>query len=226
MAVIFDDRITRFLSKYQLLKFRKKDVILRAEDVPQGVYYILKGYVRVYSITPSGNELTLNLFKPGSLFPLTWALSDIENGYFYEAMTPVDVYRAPKEDFFDFIKSDKEILLEMIKRILVSLNTQTARMQYLTMGNAEDRIINTLLLLASVSGARFDGVIKIGIPVTQQDVANFSSVTRETASVEINRLIKQKLLMKKRKYYLIDDIELLKDRSPVFTKTLSFPYNF
>ncbi len=227
MKIIFDDKITRFLSKYQFVKFAKKDVILRADDTPEGIYYVLKGYVRMYSISPQGNELTLNIFKPGSFFPLTWALANIDNLYFYEALTPVDIYRAPKQDFLTFIESDKNLLTELNRRILFSLNSQTIRLQYLTMGSAKNRIINTLLMLITMYGEISDSqktVIKI--PVTHQDIANIASVTRETTSVEINKLEKDKLISKKGRFYLINDIKSLKDEALIINDDGPLPYNF
>ncbi len=227
MKIIFDDKVTRFLSKYQFVKFMKKDVILRADDTPEGIYYLLKGYVRMYAISPQGNELTLNIFKPGSFFPLTWAIANIDNLYFYEALTQVDTYRAPKQEFLRFIEKDKDLLFEINKRILFSLNSQTIRLQYLTMGSAKSRIINTLLMLSAMYGERNDNKkTLIKIPVTHQDIANIASVTRETTSVEINKLEKEKLISKKGRFYLINNLEMLKDEAQIISEDPPLPYNF
>src|SRR3989344_6369294 len=102
-----DKKLLSFFSKYPLIQYKKKEILLRAEDSPQGAYYLLNGYIRTYTITPDGVELTLNIFKPGTIFPLSWCVAGIENNYFYEAMTASHLYRAPKEEALLFMKDDK-----------------------------------------------------------------------------------------------------------------------
>ena len=97
------NQLNRFFSRYTLIHFEKGSTILRADDTPQGVYMIRNGYVCMYSLPHTGNSLTLNIFKPSSFFPLTWAIADIGNSFFYDALTPVDIYRAPLDAFVRFV---------------------------------------------------------------------------------------------------------------------------
>src|SRR3989344_8039730 len=94
---LIDGRLGEFFSKFSEIKFRSKEYILRAEDEPQGIYYLKSGFVKQVYLTETGKCLTLNIFKPGTYFPLTWALGGMMNHDFFEAMTAVVTFRAPKE---------------------------------------------------------------------------------------------------------------------------------
>src|SRR3989344_193941 len=59
------------------MTYKKGETILRSDDNPQGVYYIKKGFVKMDSIFENGREITLNIFKPGAYFPMTWAVGGI-----------------------------------------------------------------------------------------------------------------------------------------------------
>src|SRR3989304_7730686 len=104
----FAKKIDDFFSGYKLIHYKKGEVIMRPDDSPQGVYFLKKGYVKFYSVSQEGYELTLNIFKPGSYFPMLWAIGDIPNMYIFEAMMDAEVLRAPKKDLVDFIKSEPE----------------------------------------------------------------------------------------------------------------------
>src|SRR3989344_5334849 len=59
-------KIENFLKGYKFQKYRKGEIIIRAEDEPQGVFYLEEGFVKKYIISRKGDELTLNIFKPVS----------------------------------------------------------------------------------------------------------------------------------------------------------------
>ena len=73
------------------------------------LYFIYKGYVRLYSISESGQELTLIIFKPKDVFPIRWA---VVNGspYYCEAITSVEVAKAPRDKFLEFSEKSPEVL--------------------------------------------------------------------------------------------------------------------
>ena len=102
-------KIENFLKGYKFQKYRKGEIIIRAEDEPQGVFYLEEGFVKKYIISRKGDELTLNIFKPVSFFPIGWTLNKGKNYYFYEAMTSVSVWRVPRDKVIEFIKNVKDI---------------------------------------------------------------------------------------------------------------------
>ena len=59
-----------FSQTNRLSRLPKKTLILRAQEQPTIVYFLKKGYVRLYTINSSGQEITFNIFKPGSYFPM------------------------------------------------------------------------------------------------------------------------------------------------------------
>ncbi len=97
-------KLESFLSQFKLLTYKKRNIISRPDDIVLGIFCIKKGYVRVYSISRDGEELTLIIFKPGDFFPLHWVLNNTPNIYTLEAMTSVELWRVPKEQFVLFLK--------------------------------------------------------------------------------------------------------------------------
>lgn len=183
------EKVYKFFSQFKPLTYQKGEVLLRAEDPPQGVFYVKNGYVRLYTLSEDGRELTLNIFKPGSYFSMMWALGDIPNSYHFEAMTEVKVLRAPKETVNDFIKNNPDVLFELTSRILIGLNGLLNNIEYITSRNASKRVISSLLILAKRFGekTKSNGLL-INFQLTHQDIANITNLARETVSIEMKKI--------------------------------------
>ncbi|MEX2028000.1 MAG: Crp/Fnr family transcriptional regulator [Candidatus Curtissbacteria bacterium] len=211
----FLHELDRFFSKFRLLHFKKGEAILRPGDVPGGVFYLKKGYVRLYSVSKNGEELTLIIFKPGDLFPITWAINDTLNLYFLEAMTVVEVRKAPREGFLSFARGSPEIYFELSSRMMSRLDGLLRRMEYLVFGNAYAKVASIILICAERFGEAGRGGVAIQVPLTHNDVASLVGVTRETASVEIKKLKDRGLIANKGKKIIVKNASGLRKASNI-----------
>ena len=59
-------RIEDFFAHSQMLAYAKGQGVLRPEDAPYGVYYLKKGYIRQYLLSPSGDTFVVHIYKSGS----------------------------------------------------------------------------------------------------------------------------------------------------------------
>lgn len=207
------DRLNQFFSQFKKLHFKKGQIILQPDTTPSGIFYLEKGYVKAYSTSKEGKELTIIIFKPEDIFPYSWALSGIENKYYYETMTVVDLYRAPKEELMQFIKENPENLLTLSNRIVVRMMGLVRRMEYLTFGNAYEKVASILVICAERFGKREGEEIVIQVPLTHKDIANLLGVTRETVSIEMKKLDKKGLISSRGKYVIIKNLKKLEEES-------------
>lgn len=201
------------MSGFKIIKinYRKGETILRPEDTPQGVYFIKKGYVRNYSVSKDGKELTLNIFKPKAYFPLQWAISNLTNEYFYEAMTNVTIARISKDSFNKVILSNPKVLIDLCQRLLQQLEILYMRMHHALGDKAYKRVINTLLFLAKRYGIKENNTIRISIPITHLCVASIAGLTRETTSKFLKEMKKNKLISYKQRKLVIFSIKDLEE---------------
>ena len=64
-----------FYKQFTIRDYKKGEMLIRADDDPQGIFCLTKGYIRQYTISSLGTELTLHILKPTSYFPMVWALT-------------------------------------------------------------------------------------------------------------------------------------------------------
>lgn len=197
----------------RFLTYKKKETIIRAEDVPSGVYYVKKGYVREYSVDKYGKEFSLIVFMPGDFFPVLWSLGNIPNSYYIEALTRVEVMRLPKGDFLRMLQKDQALFLEIIKKIVVRFSGLMQRSEYLVFGNAYEKVASILVILAERFGNKNKESIEIPFPVTHKDIGHMVGMTRETTSIELLKLEKKGAISYKGKKMTIINPQLLKKES-------------
>ena len=203
--------IESFFVRHQSMVYKKGELILRAEDAPFGVYYLQSGYVRQYLLSPSGETFIVHIYKPGSFFPLTWILNDTPNVYHFEAMTPVGVVRAPKDAFVGFLQDHPEALFYATQRLALGLAGFVSRVAQLVLDDAYTKTILLILYYADNFGEKTKEGIALKIPLTHREIASWIGTTRETASLQVEHLVRKGLLVTKGRLLIIRDVAALQN---------------
>ncbi|OGK20159.1 hypothetical protein A3C23_01500 [Candidatus Roizmanbacteria bacterium RIFCSPHIGHO2_02_FULL_37_13b] len=221
MVVTVVQNIRKIFFQGKELYYQKGEMLIRSGDIPQGVYFVKKGNVKMDAIFENGRELTINIFKSGSYFPMMWALSDINNTYNYVAINEVVLKRVPKELFLESLKKDPQLLLEFTKRLLIGLSGLITNIEYLLFGSSYNRIASAIVLMAKRFGIQKDKngkKIIIEIPLTHQDLANLTAITRESASVVIGKLKKKHIISVRNKFIVVNDVYQLEKECEIHTQ--------
>lgn len=209
------DSLSEFFLKSKSYSYKSGEIILRQDDEPQGVYYIEKGYVKIYSITQDGNEKLHVIYKSGEIFPWIWVFRDNAKSVYYEALGTVVLRRAPKEEFLEFLKTKSsqknscELLFELADRIIEVLDIHVDRVANLELTKACPRLVARLLSLAKRFGRKEEKETILDVPLSHQDIANSINMTRETASRELGELERKGLVKYKDRLIIIPSIKKL-----------------
>lgn len=183
-----------FYKQFTIRSYKKGEMLIRADDDPQGIFCLTKGYVRQYTISKTGFELTLHILKPVSYFPMVWAVNGTPNVYFFEALTPVEVGRAPRDQVVDFIKDKPTVIFELLSELIEDYAESLTRIEHLVFSDAYRRVISVLLYIAKHFGQQQGSGTLVNHRFTQQDIATLVGVARETASNELVKLEKKGLI--------------------------------
>lgn len=201
----FESFYAQFTTRY----YKKGEILIRADDDPQGIFCLKKGYVRQYTISKTGLELTLHILRPVSYFPMVWAINGTPNVYYFEALTSSEVGRAPREQVVNFIKDKPTIIFDLMSELLEDYAETLTRVEHLVFSDAYRRVISVLLYIAKHFGRKSNGGIIIKHRFTQQDIATLVGVARETASNEMGKLDKRGLIKYVNHSILFSDIKKL-----------------
>lgn len=148
---------------------------------------------------------------------MVWAINDTPNVYFFEALTLIEVGRAPRDQIVSFLKDKPSLLFVLMSELLEDYAETLKRLEHLVFSDAYRRVISILLYIAKHFGeVRGAGVI-VHYHFTHQDIATLVGVARETASLEMLKLEKKGFI----KY--IDHSILFKNIQKLESELLSDP---
>lgn len=197
-----NEKIDTFFSQFKRQTYKKGEILVRADDDPAGVFYLKAGMVKEYAISKKGEEVVVNIFKPSAFFPMSWAINDTPNVYYFEAATEAEVFRVPKEKVLAFVTNNPDILYNLLSRVYKGTDGLLTRMVYLMGGSAYDRLIAELLIQAKRFGGK---TTKVVLPISETDLATQSGMTRETISRAMKILKDKGLIVFARNRLVIHD---------------------
>lgn len=199
------EALEKFLATYPSKKYPKGAIILHQDDEPPCAYVIKDGLVKVYDITAAGDEKPILFDQRHEFFPIAWVFHFIERSkYFYEAYTDVVVYKIPREDITQFLQRNSDATYELFVTFVHRYLEFQSRILSLEQTKAADKVLFNLNFLMNRFGKAVDDTkAHLHLPLTQQDLANFVGLTRETTGIELKKLEKKGVLRKSRHQYTI-----------------------
>ncbi len=180
-------KIAEFFTHYPRRTFDKREIIIYAGTVAEEVFFIVEGRVSQYDITSMGNEVVVNVFKPGAFFPMSAAINGSENPYYFEASTKVTVHIAPADDAVQFLMDHPDVTFNLLSRVYTGVDGILRRMAHLMGGDAKTRLVFELLNAAYRFGELQDNGVTF-IPLKEGDIAKHSGLARETVNRNIQDL--------------------------------------
>ncbi len=186
------NKINVFSSQFKHQTFKKREILLRADDNPQGIFFLTSGTVKQYAISKKGEELVVNLYKPPAFFPMTYLFAQVDNAYYFEATSDVEINKVPLKETEDFLKNNPDVLFDLTQRVFKGIDGLLTRMTYLMHGTSYLKLLTELILTAKRFGVSSNGGVILTI--SEKDLATQTGMSRETVSREI-KILKDKGLI-------------------------------
>ncbi|MEM0950110.1 MAG: Crp/Fnr family transcriptional regulator [Pseudomonadota bacterium] len=162
-------------------------------------FMLLDGYVRVFRITPSGEQVTALHIPSGQLLGFAKAIG--RDTYPATALTATEsiVLSWPMRLWDDFVSGYDGFATETYKTVGDRMGELHNRVIELATQQVEQRVANALLRLINQTGHKVSDGIEIDFPITRQDLSELTATTLHTASRLLSAWEKQGLVQSKRK---------------------------
>ncbi len=187
-------KLDQFFTQYTRQTFPHGHILIPAFSTPAGAYYLASGHVKQYSLTPDGHELVVNIYKPGTFFPMIWAVTGYANNFFFETLDPVTVFRAPKDETIAFLKSNTDVLYDLLTRLYVGLDGMLVQMTQNALGDTRKKVVASLLMAGKRFGESKGATIHIHNHFTHKEIGLLSGTSRETVTRTLSQLEKENLI--------------------------------
>lgn len=203
-------KLVEFFGKYPLKKYKKGQVVLEPNGSFGGIYFVKSGYLRVYDVNKEGKESGIQLFKPLYYLSLISSRTGTKNRHCIEAMTPVEAWLAPKEEYEKFMEKNQGLEKEVDNAFLEKFLDMTSYMAQLISGDAYSKVASLIYSLAGEFGVVKGKTITVKFKITHKLIATLTGLTRETVTLQMLKLEKDGLIDNKRRQIVVQDMKVLK----------------
>jgi CRP/FNR family cyclic AMP-dependent transcriptional regulator len=206
------DALAQLFEKERQFVYQRGDMIIRAGDLPSGVYYIISGWVKLYSLCRDGELNIIATLFPGEVFPLAWAVTDTLRDVNFVALGTTQVARLPKDQFVKAMQTNRAVSQAVLSALSLYSVRLTDEIDNLHYRSARERVVFRLLSLAKHFGElnKGNGHTVIKVAISNGYIARSTNMTRETVSRQLSRLSQRKLIVNMNGYIVVPDLAVLK----------------
>lgn len=165
------------------VRLKEGDALFEQGDPAKRFYLVLSGQIKLYRLSPAGNEKVIDIVTPGSTF--AEALMFLERPHYpvgAQALQPSEVVSIDAADFADMLRGSVETCFVMLGAMSQRLRGLLREIDELSLHSATCRVAAYLAKHAPAQSDSFE------LPVAKQIVASRLSVKPETFSRIIKNL--------------------------------------
>lgn len=180
----------------QLRRYPKGQIVLYEGETLDKVYVVASGTIKIYDIDDQGNEKILHLVRSPAVFPVNvFTEDDREIHWFYGTADDAEIYALPLAEVAERMRTDTTLNIHLLKQLAHEKHALMVRLSSMGKTTARDKLVATLKFLAEHhADDRPHGWRRVTFPVSHQLLADIMGVTRESTTMTVKDLTREKLL--------------------------------
>lgn len=162
-------------------------IFIHENDEPDGAYIIDKGSVKIYSITPEGKEIPLNIAGHGNIVGEMAIIDGQPRSAFAETLSETHMLKISTKSFHDILLNKPSVALTLLKTLSIRVRTLDQNVKAIHTESSAELTLGALKTLAA-------GYENNEIPLTHEDLAKLVGITRPRLTEALHALEKQGIL--------------------------------
>lgn len=192
------DLLRRLAGLSETMTLARGDVLFYQGDEGDALYGIFDGSIRISLTSPDGKEFTINLMENGDVFGEIALLDGLSRTADARAGRDSSLMRIPRRAFLDLMDQEPRLMRHVIDMLCERIRVTTGEMTDVAFLDLRARLAKRLLDLSLSHGVEDGAGIRIGLTLTQTDVAQMLGVTREAVNKQIQTLVRGGLISMER----------------------------
>jgi len=186
-----------------------------ASIYPQGthrgsIFIVLAGEVSVSVVLPNGQRILCVLYQPGTVFGFPIVEGERPRLSAADAFTAATVAVVPRREFEHILGGlPPATLIRFFNRVLERQARFAMRLVHCAALDLRGRLALTIADLAATFGVREAEGIRIGLPITHENLADMVGASRERISKAMAALMSERLITYRRQCVIVLDAPAL-----------------
>jgi CRP/FNR family cyclic AMP-dependent transcriptional regulator len=213
LSGLSDAELTSIAALTQRKRYEARDVVVQLSDPGGELFVIIQGHLKVVSAGADGRDTALSIMGPGEVFGEVSLLDGGPRSATVAALEHCELLAIRREDFLRFLESSPKTSTELLRVLAKRLRQLTARSEDIAFLRVGDRLAKRLAELAEKYGEKLpDGRLRVRFKLSQQEIGELVSATRESANKQIKAWEQAGLLSQEGGHIIIHDLERLHEQ--------------
>lgn len=196
----------------KVITLQKGQYLFHEGDGGRYFYLVRKGPILITKYASTGRELALRLAKSGSVIG-ELPLFEEKPIYLFNAIAQGDceVYAIEYHVLESFLEKKPNLTVALLKVLSKHMRKQHSKFRDLILYGKKGAVYSTLIRLANSYGQETEEGVLLSVPLTNQELANYSAMARESLNRIFNDLKKMGIVDYRKGCILIKNLSFLKE---------------
>ena len=181
--------------------------ILRQGDPASAMLIVLQGRVRVGVSVSDGRELNLRVMGPGEVIGEISLLDGQDRSTDVYALEACALLKVERDHFLTLLRSSSDLCLRLMTVLCDKIRRTTVSFEEALLLDLSARLARQLQRMAQEHGVTTPDGLKIGVRLSQSELATLVGASREKVSRQIKLWKDKGIIRNKDGYILLCDLE-------------------
>lgn len=186
-ADLKDSELEQLVDDFRTREYSRDEIIFRQGDDSREIYIVLKGKVRIFKISPSGNETSITIFSVNDIIGEQATIANRPRNASAKAVGSVALLTMSQEHFLHHLERIPGLSLNLARLLSQKLDWTASFAESIAQFDAAGRLLHILLYYVERYGQSIEPGkrYKVDLSLNQTDLASMVGARREW----INRLL-------------------------------------
>lgn len=208
-SALNEEQLEQLNSAITVKSFDLGEHLFEAGSKADEFYLVSSGQIKLYRLSPTGQEKVIEIIRPGQTFAEALMFLDIPTyPVNAQALADTKLYAIKNRAFMELLRGSVDLCFNVMADISMRLKRHLNEIDALTLQNATLRVVNYLSYLIPNCA---EAAVQITLPAAKNVVASRLSVTPETFSRILHTLSDKGLITVDGLLIQIHDVEKLRN---------------
>jgi len=202
--------IDALISYARVERYRAGREIFAKGSPGHSLMAVLRGNVKISSLSDSGKEIVFTIFNAGDIFGEIAVLDGAERSADATAMTDCELLVLNRRELLPVLENRADLLMVLLKILCRKLRLTTEQVEDVTFRHLESRVAKALVQLAEGVGPHNTRRPSAELHVSQRELGNMAGGSRESVNKQLQIWHRQGLIDLGKGSIMIRDVEAIK----------------
>lgn len=203
------DALSELAAQTSTRSVSEKEVIFEKGMQCSEMFAILQGRVKISAFSESGKEVIFAILESGDFFGETALLDGLARSATCTAIEDCQLVVIARNSFIPFLEQHPALAIHLLALLSQRLRSADGQMEDTAFFSLTVRLARKLLALAAEHGDKIGSKIEIAMNISQHELANMVSASRESVNKQLSLWVKDAVLSLGPRLITIEDVARL-----------------